>query len=287
MATLTKPVGEGDFGCCEMGHELRQNDGSVYKISCDKIRLGSVIQKMISDALDRHLKAGEIFEYRHLLTISGMMLQGLPAEAPKWHSSLDAFLQKYRFDSPTDNTKCPATSKTMGGIMGLTPLFYAAAAGALQVVIKLLAQPGVINFINAKSKVEIRPRSYGLVFYGTPLLGAGHFSGSIPMLELLWKHGADPNARTAGGTIHGFGLLHLLAYNNHVEAMEWLRGQQSKDGWISKTNDLMCMGGVPMSFALLFDQSPAFKMLLSTGANPVSKEPSGVTFMAYAARSGT
>jgi hypothetical protein len=271
-----------------MGHELRQNDGSVNKISCDKTRLGTVIQQMISDALDRHLKAGEIFEYRHLLTISGMMLQGLPAEAPTWHSSLDEFLQKYRFDSHTDNTKCPATSKTMGGIIGLTPLFYAAAAGALQVVIKLLAQPGVINFINAKSKVEIRPRSYGLVFYGTPLLGAGHFSGSIPMLELLWKHGADPNARTVGGTaLHGFSLLQLLACNNHVDAIEWLRGQHSKDGWVSKTEEAVNQGGVAMSFALLCDSPPAFKMLLSTGANPVNKEPSGLTFMTYAARSGT
>ena len=153
VSILTKPVGNGGFGCCEMGRELRPKDGSIIKIPCDKPRLGPVIQKMIADALDRHLKVEQIVLYRHLLIVSYQMLIGLGTEEQQWHSSMDAFLQKYHFSSPTDNTKDPSDTKTRGGIIGMTPLFYAAAAGALHVVRELMAQPGVL--INLQPKVCI------------------------------------------------------------------------------------------------------------------------------------
>jgi hypothetical protein len=293
VAVLSKAVSDGEFGCCEMGHEIRQRDGSVIKIPCDKPRLGPVIQQMIAGALDRHLKAEQILLYRHLLMISRMMLSGLGTEEPPWNSSMAAFLHKYGFSSPTDNTKYPTDTKTRGGIVGHTPLFYAAAAGALQVVRELLAQPGVLQKINLQPKVgsigNTAENLYGdMPIYGTPILVAAFSNGDPAMLELLVRHGADLTRVITGGPNYGCGVLWLLGCAGHVKGMEWLHQHLTNEAWIAQTNNTNNFGAFPLAMTLCFANPPAAKFLIAHGhdvAN-VTFEPAGVSNLTYAAREG-
>jgi hypothetical protein len=294
VAVLTKAVSDGEFGCCEMGHEIRQRDGSVIKIPCDKPRLGPVIQQMIAGALDRHLKEEQILLYRHLLMISHMMLSGLGTEEPPWNSSsMAAFLHKYGFSSPTDNTKCPTDTKTRGGIVGHTPLFYAAAAGALQVVRELLAQPGVLQKINLQPKVgtigSTAENLYGdMPMYGTPILVAAFINGDPAMLELLVRHGADLTRVITGGANYGGGVLWLLAGAGHMKGMEWLHQHLANEAWIAQMNNTNNFGCTALSLTLLFQNPPAAKFLIAHGHDlgNATFEPSGVSNLTYASREG-
>jgi hypothetical protein len=295
-SVLAKPVGNGEFGCCEMNHELRQPDGTIYKISCDKPRLGPVIMQMIEHALARHLEAGEIFIYRHLLMASRMLLKGLAMEEPPWHSSMEEFLQKYCFSSPTDNTKYPNDTKERGGITGMTPLFYAAAVGALRVIREMLAQPGVLEKINLQQKMStigdiapIASSSYGdSPIYGTTLLTAAYVNGDPAVLQLLFENGADLTRLTTGGPNVGYSVLSFLSIAGHVDGIEWLHQLLTKEAWLSATKHMTSYGMTPVAGAMLYDSGPAANFLLAHGADAgnVNVEASGVTNLTYGARVG-
>ena len=43
MLLATQPIGDGDFGCCEMNHKLTLPDGTVQEIACDKSELWALL----------------------------------------------------------------------------------------------------------------------------------------------------------------------------------------------------------------------------------------------------
>ena len=128
LSLSSSAIGEGDFGCCELDHQITLADGTVRDIAYDKLKLGDVLARRIKKLLALHEQEDSILEYRHLLNIQRRLVRGLPngTHSFKPPVSLSAFLELYCFESATDNAHVPDSN---GSWVGMTPLYYAAMAG--------------------------------------------------------------------------------------------------------------------------------------------------------------
>jgi hypothetical protein len=220
-------VGEGDFGCCEMDHQITLADGTVRDITCDKLKLGDVLARRIKLLLTFHDQEGDIIEYRHLLTIQRRLVRGLShtTQSFKPPVSLSAFLELYRFGSVTDNARFPDSN---GSMIGMTPLYYAAMAGNVPVLKARLAMPEVLAKINMQLKKNCISTRYGDVGNkgNSALLAAAQYSDSPATLHLLIKNGADPNATSFTELAPKMTAMHWLGCEHSNECLAWWFDQE-------------------------------------------------------------
>jgi ankyrin repeat protein len=286
LALSSSAVGNGNFGCCEMGHQMTLPDGTVRKIACDKLKLGDVLARRIKKLLAVHAQkdTGSIVDYRHLLTIQRHLVRGLPngARSFKPPVSLSGFLELYHFESVTDNAYFP-DGKGCG--IGMTPLYYAAMAGNVPVLKALLAMPEVLAKINLQVKKTATSSRYGEVGMkgSTALLAAARFSNSPATLQLLVEHGADPSATFAWDIAPTVYALHWMAIEHSLECIAWWLDQHF-DGPTGDIEVDCGNGATPLSVAMTFgggDASETVKLLVNRGAS-LKTNLSGVTNLNYA-----
>jgi ankyrin repeat protein len=110
----------------------------------------------------------------------------------------------------------------------------------------------------------------------TPLMKAAS-NGHVPMMELLAKHGANPDhvAHYQGET-----PLHYAIYNHHRDAIAWLLNRKVQ---LSNVMEDIGIGGVtPLMLAAYLGQPDTVEQLLNAGADVNFKEPEdGYTVLHY------
>jgi hypothetical protein len=269
LSLSSSAVGEGDFGCCEMDHQVTLADGTVREITCDKLKLGDVLARRIQKLLALHEQEDSTLDYRHLLTTQRRLVRGLPngTQSFKPPVSLSAFLELYRFGSATDNAYSPDSK---GSRIGMTPLYYAAMAGNVPVLKALLAMPEVLAKINLRLKKNCDSSRYGeLASKGNSvLLAAARYSDSPATLQLLVQHGADPSAYSAWDIMPKMHALHWMAMEHSNECLAWWLDQrfEGPGGDI----EVDCgTGGTPMYLSLQWGGgggAETVKLLVDRGA---------------------
>jgi ankyrin repeat protein len=269
MSLSSGAIGEGNFGCCEMDHQVTLADGTVCEITCDKLKLGDVLTRRIKLLLASHEQDGDILEYRHLLTIQRRLVRGLPngTQSFKPPVSLRAFLELYRFEIVTDNAYFPDSN---GSVIGMTPLYYAAMVGNVPVLKALLAMPEVLAKINLRLKKGCKSSRYGeLATKGNSvLLAAARYSDSPATLQLLVQHGADPSAFSVWSIFPRVYALHAMAMEHSNECLAWWLDQQFEGpaGDIEIDNG---GGSNPLMYSLQFgggSGAETVKLLVDRGA---------------------
>jgi ankyrin repeat protein len=274
-------VGEGDFGCCEMDHQVTLPDGTVCEIACDKLRLGDALARRIKNLLAMHEQEGNILDYRHLLTIERHLVKGLPKGTQSFNPpvSLNAFLELYRFGSITDNAHVPDGK---GSRIGMTPLYYAAMAGNVPVLKALLAMPEVLAKINVRLKNKSYSNRYGEFSPQgmTALLAAARYSDSPATLQLLVQHGADTNASAVWTLFPKMYSLHWMAMEHSNECIAWWLDQRF-DGGAGEIDLDTGTGATPLWMALNCSGGGAaetLRLLVDRGAS-LETCPAGVTYL--------
>ena len=184
-------------------HKMKNPDGTVRGIPCDKVKIGQLTWTMLQSKLSYMLGDDQIAEYRLWLALVPHFMQGLPdsgaalkASRSSGHGATEVedavkdFLSTYHFKTANDEEG--------RGESGLTPLMHAAMVGNVEVAAGLIEQGA-----NVQSKLRKFSTTTGMDIGMTAL----HFAVAacparhVEMITVLLRAGADANAPAkSGGT---------------------------------------------------------------------------------------
>jgi hypothetical protein len=266
LDTLVLPPGKGCFTCCQRGHVI-----NGVPIKCDKLKIGSVVDQMLSAKVKHLFKRGRAAEARYTEALRApLWLNGLPSAAAKWGNSdtetdevaLERLEYRLRLVRDDQNRCMPcgyipilgpnasgssssstSTSPPIGAEAVAWPLLcYAALAGDAAATRALLRQGADVN--------ACVPVDYPLLCVPkglTPLMCAAMLA-PWNVVEVLLAAGANPHAVASGtGALAGGNALDFAALQGHEDNVrQWLTRFPK---WDLERKGAM-LGFTPLSFAV-------------------------------------
>mmetsp|Transcript_10167 Transcript_10167/g.26619 ORF Transcript_10167/g.26619 Transcript_10167/m.26619 type:complete len:302 (-) Transcript_10167:1934-2839(-) len=192
---MSRPPGGGELTCCARNHEMRNPDGTMRKIPCDRDKIGPVVWTLLKSKLEYiggRVDGDSVQEYRMWIALMPHFMRGLPV--PDEFSAfvpftVEAFLRLYRFKTAKDEE---GTKQSR-----VTPLFLACLSGNVEVARALITEHKADVHANFRDDDPMTGFGAGC----QPLAGcmvcapAGHEE----ILAVSLNSGADLNAQTKSG----------------------------------------------------------------------------------------
>ena len=190
-----------------------------FTVEADRQKLGAHLVEIIAARKALALADKDMLFYRHLHALTAYLLQGTglaPAE-----ESFDSWMNSMRFETVRDNERST----------GLTPLFYAVAAGRTDLAEAMIAEGADVN-----AALRINHADLTIIKGCTALHYTGYFrngEASRRLVEVLVRAGANTRKRVP---LIGMQPLMVACYAGNCETIEALLDHDSsliaeKDGF--------------------------------------------------------
>ena len=181
-------------------HKMKNPDGTMRGIPCDKVKIGQLAWTMLQSKLSFMLGDDQIVQYRMWLALVPHFMQGLPdndaalmasrslrASAEAQGKTKD-FLSTYRFKTAKDEEG--------HGESGLSPLRHAVMVGNVEVAAELIEQGANVHCKQHKFNTTTGADALATVLH---IALAFCPTRHVEMITVLLKHGANANALSKSG----------------------------------------------------------------------------------------
>jgi len=252
---MARPPGGGELTCCARNHEMRNPDGTMRKIPCDRDKIGPVVWTLLKSKLEYIGRAdgGSLEDHRIWTALIPHFMKNLPvpdelsAYVP---STVEEFLRVYRFKTANDEE-----GEKKGG---LSPLMMAAFSGNVEVARALVAE----HKADVRGQIRDTNTLTGFDADFTPLHACMSFNPHEDMRALILNSGADLNAPSKSGITP---LIALIAGHNS-EGLKALLGAPEAQG-LDLERGLIVNNATPLSVAAYLSRTEIVEALIKAGAD--------------------